>query len=76
VSSISPTTQNKLPFFTSNEPQSLLSLLSPADLISYGLIPEFVGRLPVVASLNHLSERDLLRVLTEPKNALVRQYEG
>ncbi|KAG0169485.1 ubiquitin-specific protease doa4 [Apophysomyces sp. BC1015] len=46
------------------------------DLIKYGLIPEFVGRLPVLASVNPLSESDLIRVLTEPKNSLVKQYEG
>ncbi|KAF7726254.1 ubiquitin-specific protease doa4 [Apophysomyces ossiformis] len=46
------------------------------DLIKYGLIPEFVGRLPVLASVNSLSEEDLVRVLTEPKNSLVKQYEG
>lgn len=45
------------------------------DLIKYGLIPEFVGRLPVVASVKNLSIRDLIRVLTEPKNSLIRQYQ-
>jgi ATP-dependent Clp protease ATP-binding subunit ClpX len=44
------------------------------DLLHYGLIPEFVGRLPVVVSVEPLDEDDLVRVLTEPKNALVRQY--
>ncbi len=47
----------------------------PEDLIKYGLIPEFVGRLPVVASLEELDERALIQILTEPKNALVRQYQ-
>ena len=42
--------------------------------IKYGMIPEFVGRIPVVTSLNELSEEDLVRILTEPKNALVKQY--
>jgi ATP-dependent Clp protease ATP-binding subunit ClpX len=45
------------------------------DLIKFGLIPEFVGRLPVVSSLNHLSVLDLVHILTEPKNALVKQYK-
>ncbi len=46
----------------------------PKDLLSFGLIPEFIGRLPVVASLEQLKEEDLIRVLTEPKNALIKQY--
>lgn len=45
------------------------------DLISFGLIPEFIGRLPVVATLKELSEDDMIRVLTEPKNAITKQYE-
>ncbi|KAJ8654038.1 ATP-dependent Clp protease, ATP-binding subunit ClpX [Lichtheimia ornata] len=53
-----------------------LSLVEPADLVKYGLIPEFVGRLPVVASVNNLSIHDLVRVMTEPKNSLIKQYEG
>ncbi|MDY7096169.1 MAG: ATP-dependent Clp protease ATP-binding subunit ClpX [Acidobacteriota bacterium] len=47
----------------------------PEDLIKYGLIPEFVGRLPVVATLENLDEEALVRILTEPKNSLVRQYQ-
>ncbi|HPF87451.1 MAG TPA: ATP-dependent Clp protease ATP-binding subunit ClpX [Candidatus Limiplasma sp.] len=46
----------------------------PEDLIKFGLIPEFVGRLPIVVSLNQLDEEELIRILTEPKNALVKQY--
>jgi ATP-dependent Clp protease ATP-binding subunit ClpX len=49
--------------------------LEPEDLIHYGLIPEFVGRLPVVGTLNELDAAALIRILTEPKNALVRQYQ-
>jgi ATP-dependent Clp protease ATP-binding subunit ClpX len=48
--------------------------VEPEDLIQYGLIPEFVGRLPVVATLEELDEEALVRILTEPKNALVKQY--
>jgi ATP-dependent Clp protease ATP-binding subunit ClpX len=47
----------------------------PEDLLKYGLIPEFVGRLPVIATLSNLSEEDLVRILTEPKNSLVKQYK-
>ena len=46
----------------------------PEDLIKFGLIPEFVGRLPIVVSLNQLNENELIQILTEPKNALVKQY--
>ncbi|ORY95422.1 P-loop containing nucleoside triphosphate hydrolase protein [Syncephalastrum racemosum] len=56
--------------------KSPLSLVEPVDLIKYGLIPEFVGRIPVVAAVNKLSVDDLVRTLTEPKNSLVKQYEG
>ena len=48
--------------------------LRPEDLIKFGLIPEFVGRLPIVVTLDQLDETQLIRILTEPKNALVRQY--
>ncbi len=53
----------------------VLRTAEPEDLIKYGLIPEFVGRLPVVAVLDELDEQALIRILTEPKNALVRQYQ-
>jgi ATP-dependent Clp protease ATP-binding subunit ClpX len=52
----------------------LLGHVEPEDLIRYGLIPEFVGRLPVVATLEELDEDSLVRILTEPRNALTRQY--
>jgi ATP-dependent Clp protease ATP-binding subunit ClpX len=52
-----------------------LSLVLPEDLLKYGLIPEFVGRLPVIAALEQLDEDALVRILTEPKNALVKQYQ-
>ncbi len=53
----------------------LLRDVEPEDLIKYGLIPEFVGRLPVVATLEELDVKALVRILTEPKNALTKQYE-
>jgi ATP-dependent Clp protease ATP-binding subunit ClpX len=60
-----------------NEPgtSELLELVHPEDLIKYGMIPEFVGRIPVVATLHDLDHDALVRILTEPKNCLVRQYE-
>jgi ATP-dependent Clp protease ATP-binding subunit ClpX len=48
--------------------------VQPEDLIKFGLIPEFLGRLPVIATLGELNEKSLVRILTEPKNALVKQY--
>jgi ATP-dependent Clp protease ATP-binding subunit ClpX len=53
----------------------ILKHAQPHDLIEYGMIPEFVGRLPVLATLDPLTKEDLVRVMTEPKNALVRQYQ-
>ena len=50
-------------------------LLVPKDLVEYGLIPEFVGRLPVLTTLETLTQHDLVRILTEPRNALVRQFQ-
>ncbi len=52
-----------------------LSHVEPEDLVQFGLIPEFVGRLPIIASLKELSQDDLLHILTEPKNSLVKQYQ-
>ena len=53
----------------------LLALIQPEDLLKYGLIPEFVGRLPVVATLHDLDEPALVRILREPKNAILKQYQ-
>ncbi|HLC16182.1 MAG TPA: ATP-dependent Clp protease ATP-binding subunit ClpX [Thermodesulfovibrionia bacterium] len=53
----------------------ILKDVQPEDLIKYGLIPEFVGRLPVVATLDDLDEGDFIRILTEPKNSLIKQYQ-
>lgn len=54
--------------------ESIIAQLQPEDLLKFGMIPEFIGRLPVLATLDGLSEADLMRVLTEPKNATVKQY--
>jgi len=53
----------------------ILKDVQPEDLLKFGLIPEFIGRLPIIATLDDLNEEALIRVLTEPKNALVKQYE-
>src|SRR5918994_2460654 len=57
------------------ETSAILQQVMPDDLLKYGLIPEFVGRLPVVVPLQALDEGDLMRILTEPKNAIIKQYQ-
>ncbi len=60
----------------SNSPaRALMEQVEPEDLLLFGLIPEFIGRLPVLTALTELTESELIQVLTEPKNALVKQYE-
>jgi ATP-dependent Clp protease ATP-binding subunit ClpX len=59
----------------SRRSSDLLQLVEPEDLIKFGLIPELIGRLPVLAALEELDENALIQILTEPKNALVKQYE-
>ena len=49
--------------------------LEPEDLIKYGLIPEFIGRMPIIATLNELDEKSLIKILKEPKNSLLKQYK-
>ena len=58
-----------------SEREDLLNLLEPDDLVHYGLIPELIGRLHVVATLNKITEDDMVRILTEPKNAILKQYQ-
>ncbi len=58
-----------------DEEQDILALVEPDDLIKYGLIPEFIGRLPVITTLEELGEEELVRILVEPKNSLVKQYK-
>ena len=59
----------------SDDKRALLQRTTPEDLDKFGLIPEFIGRLPVIAVMNHLEEADLVQILKEPKNSLVRQYQ-
>ena len=59
----------------SEEGAELLSAVMPEDLVNFGLIPEFIGRLPVVSAVHQLRRDDLVQILTEPKNALTRQYQ-
>ena len=57
------------------EKDALLAEIEAQDLVNFGMIPEFVGRLPVLVAINSLSEESLVRILTEPRNALVPQYQ-
>jgi ATP-dependent Clp protease ATP-binding subunit ClpX len=59
----------------STESSELLAQVMPEDLLQFGLIPEFIGRLPVISAVHQLQREDLVQILTEPKNALVRQYQ-
>lgn len=63
---------DKIEKYTSHE---ILELIEPDDLLKFGLIPEFIGRLPVVATLHELDEDAMVRILTEPKNSIVKQYQ-
>ena len=58
-----------------DEQKTTYDMVEPDDLVSYGLIPELVGRLPIIASLNEITEDDMVHILTEPKNSLVKQYK-
>jgi ATP-dependent Clp protease ATP-binding subunit ClpX len=58
-----------------NDDEQVLSLVEADDLVAYGLIPELIGRLHVLATLNEITKEDMVKILTEPKNALVRQYK-
>ncbi|MGI6736489.1 MAG: ATP-dependent Clp protease ATP-binding subunit ClpX [Anaerovoracaceae bacterium] len=60
---------------TEDEIADILKLVQPEDLLKYGLIPEFIGRLPAIVTLEELSEEAMVRILTEPRNALVKQYQ-
>ena len=53
----------------------IMKMLEPEDLIKYGLIPEFIGRMPIIATLNDLDEKSLVKILKEPKNSLIKQYK-
>jgi len=60
---------------TKKEQETTFDMVEPDDLVNYGLIPELIGRLPIIASLSEITQEDMVRILTEPKNSLVRQYK-
>ena len=64
-----------LPVLDNKRNEELLLNLEPQDLLQYGLIPEFIGRLPIIATLKDLNKEALINILTKPKNALIKQYE-
>ncbi len=66
---------SKLPTASEESKSSLLSRVQPEDLVQFGLIPEFVGRIPVISTLDELAEDQLVEILTKPKNAVVRQFQ-
>ncbi|TYC47789.1 ATP-dependent Clp protease ATP-binding subunit ClpX [Weissella muntiaci] len=68
-------TDSKLQALNDSE-SSIMQHVLPEDLMSFGLIPEFIGRLPILTALEELDENDLVHILTEPKNALVKQYQA
>src|SRR5699024_7042629 len=57
------------------EEKNLMKQIIPEDLMKFGIIPEFIGRIPIVTALDKLTESDLVEILTKPKNALVKQYK-
>ena len=65
----------KVKHFQDQAPSELMKNLEPEDLIKYGLIPEFIGRMPIVATLDELKEDSLVKILKEPKNSLIKQYK-
>lgn len=68
-------TDSKTQQFNTSD-KSIMQQVVPEDLMSFGLIPEFIGRLPILTALEELTEDDLVRILIEPKNALVKQYQA
>jgi len=58
-----------------DEEKSLMQQIIPEDLMKFGIIPEFIGRIPIVTALEKLTEEDLVNILTKPKNALIKQYQ-
>ncbi len=60
---------------TKDEKKPTFDMVEPDDLVHFGLIPELIGRLPIIASLNEITEKDMVRILTEPKNSLTKQYQ-
>jgi len=65
----------KVKHFQDQSSTELIKNLEPEDLIKYGLIPEFVGRMPILATLEELDEKSLVKILKEPKNSLIKQYK-
>ena len=65
----------KVKSFKEQPLSEIMKMLEPEDLIKYGLIPEFIGRMPIIATLDDLDEKSLVKILKEPKNSLIKQYQ-
>jgi ATP-dependent Clp protease ATP-binding subunit ClpX len=65
----------KVKKYTEQPLSEIMKMLEPEDLIKYGLIPEFIGRMPIIATLDDLDEKSLVKILKEPKNSLIKQYQ-
>ena len=65
----------KVKIIKNNLLSEIMKMLEPEDLIKYGLIPEFIGRMPIIATLDDLDEKSLVKILKEPKNSLIKQYQ-
>ena len=65
----------KVKNYTEQPLSEIMKMLEPEDLIKYGLIPEFIGRMPIIATLDDLDEKSLVKILKEPKNSLIKQYQ-
>ena len=65
----------KVKNYTEQPLSEIMKMLEPEDLIKYGLIPEFIGRMPIIATLNDLDEKTWVKILKEPKNSLIKQYQ-
>ena len=65
----------KVKNFKEQSLSEIMKMLEPEDLIKYGLIPEFIGRMPIIATLDDLDEKSLIKILKEPKNSLIKQYQ-
>ena len=67
--------EQKLKSYKEQPLSEIMKMLEPEDLIKYGLIPEFIGRMPIIATLDDLDEKSLVKILKEPKNSLIKQYQ-
>ncbi|VFP81207.1 ATP-dependent Clp protease ATP-binding subunit ClpX [Buchnera aphidicola (Cinara kochiana kochiana)] len=75
ISNIGFNKSNQKKFFIKNNKKNQKKIIQTKDLMKYGLIPEFIGRLPIIVTLDELTQKDLIKILKKPKNALIKQYK-